>query len=125
MDSCMNKIWGLIKKNKSKEWIAILFLFVAIASVFYSASPNIADPDGFYHLKHAQIYKDNGIFFKNFPWVQYSSINVLKSDLWYGFHILLIPFAGSDSASGIKTAGIFLTIISLLFLWMMFKRSGA
>ena len=124
MDSCMNKIWGLIKKNKSKEWIAILFLFVAIASVFYSASPNIADPDGFYHLKHAQIYKDNGIFFKNFPWVQYSSINVLKSDLWYGFHILLIPFAGSDSASGIKTAGIFLTIISLLFLWMMFKRSG-
>jgi hypothetical protein len=119
----MNKIWESIKKNKSKKWIAVLFAFIVISVIFYYASPNIADPDGFYHLKHAQIYKDIGIFTKDFPWVQYSSISVLKSDLWYGFHILLIPFSGFDSANGIKIAGIFLTTISLFIFWLAFKRT--
>lgn len=109
---------------KKYNWVFALIFFAALAAVFQFSSQNIADPDGFYHLKHAQIYKDNGIFFKNFPWVQYSSISELKSDLWYGFHILLIPFSGFDSASGIKTAGIFLTIISLFILRLAFKRIG-
>lgn len=120
----MKIIWESVKNNKNKEWIAILFAFIAISIIFYSASPNIADPDGFYHLKHAQIYKDNGILTKDFPWVQYSSISQIKSDLWYGFHILLIPFSEFDSGVGIKIAGIFLTIASLLVIWIAFKRSG-
>ncbi len=113
-----------INSIKKCEWIIVILAFIVISVIFYSASPNIADPDGFYHLKHAQIYKDNGIFFKNFPWVQYSSISAIKSDLWYGFHILLIPFSGMDSANGIKTAGVFLTVISLFALWLVFKRIG-
>ncbi len=116
--------WKFIKDNKKIELAAVLLAFAALAAVFQFSSPNIADPDGFYHLKHALIYKDGGIFIKDFPWVQYSSISVLKSDLWYGFHILLIPFSGFDSAAGIKIAGIFLATLSLLLLWYAFKRSG-
>lgn len=120
----MNLLGKFPKINNNKEWIAVLFAFAIISIILYSASTNIADPDGFYHFKHAQIYKDNGILIKDFPWVNYSSISQIKSDLWYGFHILLIPFSFSDSANGIKIAGIFLTIISLLIFYTAFKRSG-
>ena len=109
---------------KKYNWILAFAIFAALAAVFQFSSPNIADPDGFYHLKHAQIYKDYGVLTKDFPWVQYSSISVIKSDLWYGFHILLIPFSGLNSATGIKIAGIFLATISLALLWYAFKRTG-
>ena len=109
---------------KKNGWILVIVIFAALTAVFQFSSPNIADPDGFYHLKHAQIYKDYGVLTKDFPWVQYSSISIIKSDLWYGFHILLIPFSGLNSAMGIKIAGIFLATISLALLWYAFKRNG-
>lgn len=49
------------------------------------------DGDNFYHLGHAEIYLQKGIFYRPFPWASYSMIGKLNSDLWWGFHVLLIP----------------------------------
>lgn len=49
------------------------------------------DNDNFYHLAHASIYAKNGIDYRPFPWAALSVISTFKSDLWWGFHVLLVP----------------------------------
>ena len=106
---------------KSQSILAVVFFF-AVALVFHFSSPNIPDPDSFYHIKHAQIYRTEGLPFSSFPWTQYSAIKSNASDIWYGFHVLLVPFSGWDGTIGIKLAGVILTFFALAGLWFVFKR---
>lgn len=103
-------------------WIGPILLFLSLALVFHFSSPNIPDPDSFYHIKHAQIYRAEGVAFSNFPWAQYSAIKTNGSDIWYGFHILLIPFSIFSGALGIKLTGVVSTFFALACLWFVFKR---
>lgn len=62
--------------------------------------PRITDPDAFYHMGHAAVYRSEGLGASAFPWTAFSIIGEVGSDLWYGLHVLLIPFAGSASLAG-------------------------
>ncbi len=108
--------------SKYSKTLAVGTIFLLLAVIFQFSSPNIPDPDSFYHLRHAEIYKEQGIFTTDFPWVQYSVISQLKSDLWYGFHILLIPFTYLNPITDIKIAGIFLTALALFIFYLVLKR---
>ncbi len=99
--------------------VAVLIL---ISIYFHLNTEKIADPDSFYHVTHAKIYRENGIARTNFPWVQYSAINQYKADIWYGFHVFLIPFTYfDDPIIGIKFAGIFLTSLVLIIFFFILK----
>lgn len=96
-----------------REWLYFLLAAVLISAFFHFRSPNIPDPDSLYHLRHAQLLRTNGIFNTEFPWTYYSAIRTEGADLWYGFHLFLMPFAS------IKIAGVFLTALLLLsFYWV-------
>ncbi|MBI2454192.1 MAG: hypothetical protein HYV54_01290 [Parcubacteria group bacterium] len=110
-----------LKFYRSQNFWALAFFFI-LSLVFHFSSPNIPDPDSFYHIKHAEIYRTEGITFGEFPWTQYSAIKTNASDIWYGFHILLIPFSIFGGAIGIKLAGVFLTFLALSGLWFVFCR---
>ncbi|MEK7078288.1 MAG: hypothetical protein AAB911_01835 [Patescibacteria group bacterium] len=100
---------------------AAVLIFISI--YFHLSANNIADPDGFYHIAHAKIYRDQGLLSADFPWVQYSAINQLKADIWYGFHVFLIPFTYfNDLTIGIKFAGIFLTSLVLILFFLIIKK---
>lgn len=105
-----------------KSLIEIIFgltIFTAAAVFANFRSPNAFDYDSFYHIRHAWLYRAHGIFDTSFPWAQYSMVRVLGGDLWYGFHILLIPFTYfTDLIVGIKAAGVVITtaILSLYYL---------
>ncbi|MBI2627136.1 MAG: hypothetical protein HYW77_02740 [Parcubacteria group bacterium] len=100
-----------------KLWLSLLLIvmtFLGISSFANFRSPDIYDPDSFYHIRHSQIYGEKSIFYSDFPWAQYSIIKDLKADLWYGFHIFLLPFTYfSDLGLGIKVAGFFITLFVL------------
>ncbi len=103
----------------------IILLLMIISAVLQFSSPNIADPDGFYHIRHAYIYRTQGIFDSSFPWTQFSVIKTIGADIWYGFHIFLIPFTYfNDLVFGIKIAGVFVTLTTLLTFWWALKRLG-
>lgn len=108
--------------NKKLAVVLIILFYAALAAVFHLISPNIADPDGFYHLRHAGLYLQNGIFSSDFPWTQFSVIRIYATDLWYGFHIILMPFAAL-SRYGLKITSIFLTFVTFLGLWFLFKKN--
>ncbi len=111
-----------MKSEKIQLTLSILSLAI-IASALQFSTPNIADPDAFYHLAHAKIYAERGIFYAEFPWAQFSVIKDLKADIWYGFHLFLIPFTYiPNGILGIKIAGAFITLLTLLaFYWSLIK----
>jgi len=110
-----------------RAWLQpILFILAAIAAAVYVqlSSENIPEIDAFYHLGHASLYARDGIFMKAFPWVAYSVVNTYSSDIWYGFHLLLIPFTFiPDPVFQVKAAGILLLTSLLLVLYLTMRRS--
>lgn len=72
--------------------IAVLLLLLI---PFILQLPLVACPevDSFYHLRHAAIYAERGPFYQEFPWHTQSIIGTLGADIWYGFHLLLLPFS--------------------------------
>lgn len=106
-----------------REWLYFLSAAILISALFHFSSPNIPDPDSLYHLRHAYLLRTNGIFNTEFPWTYYSAIRTYGTDLWYGFHLLLLPFTfGGGTVLGIKVAGVFLTAILLLAYYWTAKR---
>lgn len=105
------------------SWTLVTIIFLSIAYFANFRSDGIYDPDSFYHIRHSQIYQERGIFYSDFPWVQYSVIKDLKADLWYGLHLFLIPFTYfSDLTLGIKVAGFVITFLVLLSFYAALKN---
>ncbi len=109
--------------------ISVIFIFTVILVSIYlnMESPNIPDADSLYHFGHAEIYRTGGIWQNEFPWVQNSVINSIGADIWYGFHILLIPFTLiNDKIYAIKLAGISETALVILTaslaIWKLDKK---
>ena len=79
---------------RTRQRLALFLLAALAVSVHLHLSSNkFPDPDVFYHFRHAAIYAGGGLFSGEFPWIPYSVIGKFSSDIWYGFHVLLIPFA--------------------------------
>ena len=105
-----------------------LGLSLLVAMFLHLSSDKFPDPDVFYHFRHAEIYGDagaGGIFRTDFPWVHYSVISRFSSDLWYGFHLVLVPFTWlGDSILGMKLAGIFVTFAFLVLYYLACGKLG-
>ncbi|NIM07189.1 MAG: hypothetical protein GTN69_07295 [Armatimonadetes bacterium] len=104
----------------------ILFAITAIAASTYvnRISSNIPDFDFFYHLRHASLYVSDGLFMKEFPWATYSIINRFAADIWYGFHLLLIPITlFPDPNSQIKATPVFILALFLLLFYLAARHS--
>jgi len=98
--------------------------FAAAAAVFHLASPNIFDPDSFYYIRLAWIYRTRGLLDVEFPWMPYSVIKDLSSSLWYGFALFLVPFTYFDDlVVGIKATGVLLTAGALWIYYLVVRRS--
>lgn len=97
---------------------------IAAAALVQFISPNIADSDAFYHLRHAALYRNDGLTLREFPWLTCSVIGKVGADIWYGFHLLLMPFSLiNDAALQLKSAGIFITSLFLLLFYFALRRS--
>ncbi|MBM4296134.1 MAG: hypothetical protein FJ143_00160 [Deltaproteobacteria bacterium] len=99
---------------------AAWFVAAALAVSFYLhfSSDKFADPDIFYHFRHAALYAANGPFDAAFPWARYSVIGQHGADIWYGFHLLLIPFVWlGDPLLAMRLAG---ALATTAFLFSVF-----
>ena len=101
--------------------LQLLLVLGVVALGHASLVPNVADLDGFYHVGHAQAYLDGSLFDTTLPWATRSVIGDLGADLWWGFHVLLLPVAlvldvpgAMQVAAAILTTGLGLTLLGLL-----------
>jgi hypothetical protein len=82
----------------------------AVAFFQRAFATQVADLDSFYHLGHAAAYAGGSLFDTSFPWARYSVVGAWGADLWWGFHVLLVPFAALwDLPGSIAVAGTVLT----------------
>ena len=103
--------------------LAVVLGVVALGHL--SLMPNVADLDGFYHIGHAQRYLEGSLFDTTLPWATRSIIGDIGGDLWWGFHVLLLPFAALGSVPlGLQSAGIALTAVLGLSVMRILMRHG-
>lgn len=98
------------------------FAAAALALSFYLHfhSDKFPDPDIFYHFRHAALYAANGPFDSEFPWARYSIIGQFAADIWYGFHVLLIPFVWlGDPLIGMRLAGVLVSAACLTLIYLV------
>jgi hypothetical protein len=92
--------------------VAVGAALTLAAVVFFqrALAGRVADLDSFYHLGHASAYVQGSLLDTSFPWARYSVIGAWGADLWWGFHLLLAPFAAFwDLPGSIPVVGVVLT----------------
>ncbi len=100
----------------------VLAALVTAAAGLHGVSPTTSDPDGFYHIRHAWLYRTQGLFDSGFPWARFSAIRDQASDLWYGLHVLLVPFSlPQNLLDGLLAGGVAVTAASLVLLYGAFS----
>ncbi|MEK7649675.1 MAG: hypothetical protein AAB367_01790 [Patescibacteria group bacterium] len=110
-----------------KTWlqrIAFMIGIVLLTTIFHVAlTPRIPDADSLYHIRHAWLYGTQGFGAHSFPWMHFSAISTYNADLWYGFHLLLVPFTYTQNLlSGLELSGIFLTSLLLIIFGFLLER---
>jgi hypothetical protein len=100
-------------------------LVLAVLAAHVSLYPKIADLDAFYHIGHAAAYAEGSIFDTSFPWGTQSAVADHGADLWWGFHVLLLPLAIGDVEWGIRFGALALTALVLGTFLHVARRHGA
>lgn len=103
--------------------VGFMAVSTAVSALLHFTSKNFPDPDSFYHFGHAQVYIDKGPFYQEFPWAAFSVIGQVGADIWWGFHVALMPFAQfEDPLVGLKAASFSCTFALLVLLFFAFRR---
>lgn len=109
--------------DAERRAIAALLLVVAVGHL--TLFPKVADLDGFYHLGHAQAYLEGSFLDTSLPWATQSAIRDAGADLWWGFHVLLAPFAlFDDPGVGVRVAAAALTLVLGVGVYRLLGRHG-
>ncbi|MBI4383375.1 MAG: hypothetical protein HY579_05000 [Nitrospinae bacterium] len=93
---------------KARTLLAPAAVFLAAFAYFHLlqfSAPNIPGFDGYYHIKFAEITRNEGIV-KSFPWFQQTYWKDYFVDQHFLFHLLLVPFTHGDLTQGAKTAAV-------------------
>lgn len=110
------------ERNETLPWLA---LALVVGAGHISLLPNVADLDGFYHVGHAMAYLEGSLFDPSLPWATRSIIADTSGDLWWGFHVLMLPFAAiGDVSLAMQLAGLTMTSLLALTVGWVLKRHG-
>jgi hypothetical protein len=100
-------------------------LALVVLAAHLSLYPKIADLDAFYHIGHAAAYAEGSIFDTSLPWATQSVIADHGADLWWGFHVALIPLALGSVEWGIRVGALALTALVAATFFVVARRHGA
>jgi hypothetical protein len=99
-------------------WFGLYGLLLAMIQF---ATPNLVDNDGFYHIKLAQLMRQEG-WRPAFPWLPLTVLNAGSFvDHHFLYHILLIPFTFGDLRLGAKWASVIFPACTFLVGWLFLR----
>jgi len=105
--------------------LPLLALAAVVAAGHLSLLPRVADLDGFYHIGHARLYAETSVFDTALPWATQSVIGDRGGDLWWGFHVVLMPLAAAFGVEvGLRASALLLTaMLAATVVWIL-RRHG-
>ena len=111
-------------KAPSIGWQVTAFLLVVVAG-HLSLFPRVADLDAFYHVGHTAAYLEGSVFDVSLPWATMSIIGERGGDLWWGYHVLLLPLAAAfEPLTAIRVGALLSTLVLGLTAAWVFRRHG-
>lgn len=121
---------GATRLNISIRWqtlaqaAALFVLFLALFAIVQFATPGIADNDGYYHIKMAQLIREQGLK-PSFVWLP---LTILNRDAFYDHHLLyhlyLTLFTGGDLTLGAKLAAVAMPALAFAAIWWLLRGQG-
>lgn len=109
------------------NWPAILTgaglfgLFAGLLAIIQFASPNLAGNDGYYHIKMAQVMREQGLR-PTFTWLPLTILNPTGFvDHHFLYHVLLIPFTYGDLRTGAKVASVIFPALTFVTAWVLIR----
>lgn len=101
--------------------VTLFGLYVVLLAVIQFSTPNLVDNDGYYHIKLAQLMRQEG-WRPAFPWLPLSVLNAHDFvDHHFLYHVLLIPFTYGDLRTGAKWASIIFPAFAFLAAWILLR----
>ncbi len=114
-----------LMKLSSSSWFVPALLFAVFAfgmAVVQFATPDMPDNDGYYHIRLAEIMREEGLKPK-FNWLPISILNEKEFyDHHFLFHVALLPFTFGDLRIGAKWAAVIFASLAFLSVWFLFHR---
>lgn len=109
-------------KNRLSRLVPPILIFAifffGMALVQFS-TPDLADNDGFYHIKMAWLMRTEGLK-PAFPWLPLTILNLREFyDHHFLFHVAMIPFTFGDLVSGAKWAAVTFASLAFLAVWYL------
>ncbi len=118
---------GQISLLTKVNWRVILagtglfLIFAGLQAILQFASPNLAGNDGYFHIKFAQVMREQGLI-PHFPWLP---LTILNAEAFYDhhflYHVLLIPFTTGDLVTGAKWSAVIFPSLAFLMGWIALR----
>ncbi len=112
------------RSRRGKRLAVGLVVLAAVALAVHARIPGFTDGDSLYHIRHAWEYRTRGPFQTGFRWLPFSVIEREHANLWYGFHVLLVPLTFGDLLQGIRVGAFLVTFASLVLAWTALAKLG-
>jgi hypothetical protein len=118
----LNRAAILPTLHRAKTGLLLWGLFLLFLALVQFASPDLADNDGYYHIKLAYLMRTEGLK-PEFSWLPLSILNPREFyDHHFLFHTALIPFTFGDLRVGAKWAAVFFASLAFLSTWNLLKN---
>jgi len=115
------KIKKLIDANQFILYLVIFFIAFFVL-LWIQTSPNLADPDSFYHLKMSKLIAESGPIM-DFPWLQQTVLKDNYTDHHFLYHVAAIPFIKIlGDFVGFKLFTALLSSFFILLVYWFFKK---
>ncbi len=114
-------------KESVKNLLSCLVVFLIFFILFYKAQfsfNHLLGLDAYYHIKQAWLIRTCGVekAVKNFSWLQCNILKDYPGDIWFGYHLFLLPFTFGDLIFGAKLSSVFFnSLLFLAFFWVLKK----
>jgi len=100
--------------------IVFIAFFTGLALIQFS-TPDLADNDGFYHIKLAELMRTESLR-PAFPWLPLTILNAREYyDHHFLFHVALIPFTFGDLRLGAKWAAVSFASLAFFMVWWLLR----
>jgi hypothetical protein len=115
-----------VAKPAGSRWEIAVAALAGAATAFACARgiPGIGAMAPYPHMRYAQQLWASGMTLRGHPFLPYSILGTSGVDLWWGFHVALIPFTSLGVINGGRAAGITIAAVAIgSFAWWA-RRAG-
>lgn len=106
---------------KIRTGLLLFIVFMFIMAIIQFSTPNLADNDGYYHIKMAWLMRIEGLK-PGFPWLP---LSILDGENYYDhhflYHVALIPFTFGDLRLGAKWSAVVFAALAFLSIWNLLE----